>query len=138
MIAPLVRWTLTIGAILWFPIIQPVLEVMLQNEFTTTFRDGLILAVQLLSATYLLKSAAFLGIWFVFLWLVLRWDTQRRVTKLLTRWKALDGAERALSPSSAALRWIDELLDPVRAAREREERLVARADALRGELSKSA
>ena len=138
LIAPLVRWTLTIGAILWFPIVQPVLEVMLRDNFTHTLRDGLILAVQLLGATYLLRSAAFLAIWFLFLWLVLRWNTQRRVNALLARWRRLDGGDSASNPASAALAWVDELLDPIRTARQREEHLATRAETLRRQLEKPA
>jgi hypothetical protein len=95
-----------------------------------------VLGVQLLSATYLLKSAGFLAIWFLFLWLVLRWDTQRKVTRLLHRWRSLDGREDAsMNTSAAAMAWVDELLDPIRTAREREESLVKRADAARKTLA---
>jgi hypothetical protein len=136
--APLVRWGLTIGAVLWFPIVQPVLEVMLRENFVTTVRGALILAVQLLSATYLLKSAGFLAIWFLFLWLVLRWDTQRKVTRLLTRWRSLDRQDAAMNASATALAWVDELLDPIRTAREREESLVKRAEEARKTLGTAA
>src|SRR5262249_30179301 len=106
------RWLLTIGAIVWFPIVQPVLELALNDSLAHTARGALLLAVQLLGATYLLKSAGFLGIWFVFLWLILRWDTQRRVAKMLTRWQEVgddtDTAEttdESLNPAAAALAW---------------------------------
>ena len=137
-IAPLVRWALTLGALLWFPIIQPVLEVFLRDNLVATTRGVVVLAVQLLSAAYLLKSAGFLAIWFLFLWLVLRWDTHRKVTRLLTRWRSLDGHDASLNASAAALRWIDELLDPIRTAREREESLVKRADEARKTLATTA
>jgi GTPase Era involved in 16S rRNA processing len=137
-IAPLIRWLLTIGAVLWFPIIQPVLELFLNDKLAQTLRGGLLLAVQLLGAAYLLKSAAFLAIWFLFLWLVLRWDTQRRVTKLLRRWQAIDGDAAPLSAPAAVLTWVDELLDPIRLAVEREESLVRRADELRHDRDKPA
>ena len=135
-IAPLFRWLLTIGAVLWFPIIQPVLEVILRDGYIQSIRSALILAVQLLSSAYLLKSAGFLAIWFLFLWLVLRWDTQRKVSRLLTRWRTLgDGQDATMNTSAAALRWVDELLDPIRTAREREESLVKRAEEARKTLS---
>jgi hypothetical protein len=61
------------------------------------------------------------------------------VSKLLTRWRSLDrGQDVTLNPSSAALAWVDELLDPIRSAREREEALVNRADTLRQQLDKPA
>jgi len=137
--APLFRWLLTIGAVLWFPLIQPVLEVILRDGYIQSVKGALILAVQLLSSAYLLKSAGFLAIWFLFLWLVLRWDTQRKVTRLLTRWRSLSDAHDAtMNTSAAALRWVDELLDPIRTAREREESLVKRADEARKLLATTA
>lgn len=132
---PIVRWTLTIGAILWFPIIQPVLEVMLRDNFVHTMRGTLLLAVQLLSATYLLKSAGFLAIWFITLWLVLRWDTYRKVNRLLWRWRSIDGKDAAINASATALSWVDEMLDPIRSAREREESLIGRVTAAREKLA---
>jgi GTP-binding protein EngB required for normal cell division len=137
-IAPLIRWLLTIGAVLWFPIIQPVLEVILRDGYIQSARGAIVLAVQLLSAAYLLKSAGFLAIWFLFLWLVLRWDTQRKVTRLLHRWRSLDGQDASMNTSAAALAWVDELLDPIRTAREREESLVKRADEARKTLATTA
>jgi hypothetical protein len=138
----LMRWLLTVGAVLWFPIVQPVLErVLLRETMGQSARGALLLLVQLLGATYLLKSAAFLLIWFAVLWLILRWDTQRRVSRMLASWQAIeaDGEEDAtLSPSAAALAWVDELLDPIRAARQREEALVQRAESLRKQLDKPA
>jgi len=44
-------------------------------------RHSALLIVQLLSAAYLLRSAAFLAIWFLVIWLVIRWDTQRRIMR---------------------------------------------------------
>ena len=51
---PLVRWLLTIGAILWFPIVQPVLELFLSGSLVQTTKGFVLLAVQLLlsSAIY--------------------------------------------------------------------------------------
>jgi hypothetical protein len=134
-IMPIVRWTLTIGAILWFPIVQPLAELFLRDTMVQTVRGGLLLAVQLLGATYLLKSAAFLGIWFLALWLILRWDTQRKVTRLLTRWRSADGDDATTNLAAAVIAWADELLDPIHTAREREESLARRADEVRKQLT---
>src|SRR5207249_1212563 len=68
--APL-RWLLTIGAALWFPIVQPIAEALLQAGPMHSLREIALLVVKVLSGTYLLQSAAFLVIWFVFLWLYL-------------------------------------------------------------------
>jgi hypothetical protein len=63
------RWLLTVGALLWFPFIQPILELALQDGWLAATAHIGLLAVQLLSATYLLTTAAFLSIYFVALWL---------------------------------------------------------------------
>ena len=135
---PLVRFALTIGAIAWFPIVQPVLELLLKDSLAKTLQGAALLAVQLLSATYLLKSAAFLAIWFLLLWLILRWDTQRRVGRLLARWRRVDGVDSSTSLAAAVVAWTDELLNPIHRAREREESLATRTDELRRQLTDQA
>jgi GTP-binding protein EngB required for normal cell division len=129
-IAPLFRWLLTIGALLWFPLVQPILELGLQDTLNQSVRGLLLLIVQLLGVTYLLKSAAFLALWYLVLWMYLRWDTQRRVTKLLSRWRSAERAEAGINATAAVLAWVDELLDPIRAAREKEEALAKRTEVL--------
>ena len=74
------RTLLTVGALLWFPIIQPLLEAFLDGH---TIRNLAFFAVRLFGVTYLLKSVTFLAIYFSLLWLILRWDTQRRIDKFL-------------------------------------------------------
>lgn len=135
---PIVRWMLTIGAILWFPIIQPVLEVFLKGSLVQTAAGLGLLAVQLLSAAYLLKSAAFLAIWLLSLWLILRWDTQRRVNGLLARWRRPDGDDPSINLAAVVVTWSDSLFDPIRSAREREESLARRTQELRKRLADSA
>jgi hypothetical protein len=110
--APL-RWLVTIGALIWFPVAQPILQAMLAPTWGGLGREFALLAVQLLSAAYLLKSASFLIIYFAVLWAVLRWDTRRRVIRLLTSWANAD-AEPRLSLSAQTMQWIDDLLAPVR------------------------
>ena len=133
---PLVRWTLTIGAMLWFPLIQPVLEVFLKGGLVQTGTGIALLVVQLLSAAYLLKSAAFLGIYFLVLWLMLRWNTQRRVSRLLSRWRRVgEDSDATVNLAAAVMSWCDELLDPVRVARQREEQLAQQADEAKQKLT---
>ena len=127
---PIIRWLLTIGALVWFPIAQPVLERFLNGSLVTAAPKLALLAVELLSAAYLLKSAAFLAIWFFALWLILRWDTQRRVTKLLARWRRADGQDASINLAAIVLGWCDGLLDPIHHARERDESFARRADEL--------
>ena len=130
-ISPLFRWALTIGAILWFPFIQPVLHLMLAGGLKTSGIELARLIVELLGVTYLLKNVTFLLIWFVVLWAILRWDTQRRVERLLNRWKSTASMEDPTSLSGQVLGWIDELIEPIRVQRARIEAIVSRVDQAR-------
>jgi hypothetical protein len=107
------RWLLTLGALIWFPIAQPIVEAMLAPGWTGLSRDFLLLAVQILSAAYLLKSIGFLMIYFLCLWALLRWQTRRRVLRLLQDWSRED-ADPALSLPAQSLQWMNELLTPLR------------------------
>jgi hypothetical protein len=103
-IAPIV----TLGAALWFPVVQPVLEIVLQNDLTGFTKQSVLLVVQLLGATYLIKSVGFLAIYFIALWMWLRWLAYRRVDRLLRA--ATDSAH----PAAAVVTWSQHLLDPLR------------------------
>jgi hypothetical protein len=127
--APL-RWLLTIGALLWFPIVQPILHVFLTDGIETTPRKLAGLIVGILSGTALLKNVSFLALWFLVIWLALRWNTQRRVSRLLSKWKSANYPDRSLNLTAQTLDWMSELLDPIRRTRERMESVVARAGAL--------
>ncbi len=127
--APL-RWAMTIGALLWFPLIQPLLEAMLQRGYAATARDLVLLAVQLLGVNYLLRSAVFLLIYFVALWLGLRWHTHRRVRRLLERWRRGGSVDSSLSLEAQTLNWTHSLIEPIRAARGRIKLVISRMEAL--------
>lgn len=134
-IAPLARWILTIGALLWFPIVQPVLQDWLNVRFAWYEWQPIARAiVRVLGADYLLKSAGFLAIYYIVLWLALRWNTQRRVAKMLARWKLADDPNPDLNLAAQSLEWVESLTDPIRAAHERAADLANRADKLRTEL----
>jgi hypothetical protein len=122
------RTLLTIGALLWFPIVQPLLEAFLAGH---PMRDLTLLAVRLLGVTYLLKTVAFLAIYYTLLWLILRWDTQRRIDKFLWRWQESRNIDPTLSLTGQAVEWLNELLTPIRSATERLETVVQRADELK-------
>ena len=128
-----VRWLLTIGALLWFPFVQPVLEILLQKGPEPIMKQTALLAVQLLGATYLLRSAGFLIIWFLVLWLYLRWDTSRRVGRLLARWRRAGTTDASLNLATTTLVWVDDLIDPISEAREQAEAIVQRTNKLRGQ-----
>jgi hypothetical protein len=138
-IAPLIRGLLTIGALLWFPFVQPVLQMILTSHSAfSTVRDAGILVVQVISAESLLKNAVFLIIWYLLIWSLLRWGTRRRVDKLLTRWRSAEYADDSLNLTTCTLAWIDELLEPIRTARQTTDDLAQRVEELRGELVKQA
>ena len=133
-----IRWLLTIGALLWFPFVQPILEALLAGGAGKTTRELLYLGVQMLGVTYLLKNVTFLIIWFAVLWLVVRWGTHRRASRLLQRWGG--GGARLDDPMSLpgqVIQWMDDLLDPIRRHRERVEAVVRRADEMRASLSRA-
>ncbi len=129
------RWLLTIGALLWFPIVQPMLEAILPQKESITFAQTLGILVSVLGVNYLLKSVTFLAIWFVVLWLALRWNTQRRVSKLLTGWKQADELDPDLNLATQAIEWTEALTSPIAKAHERTAALAQRADALRKQLA---
>ncbi len=132
-ISALVRWTLTIGALLWFPFVQPVLEVALQPGFSQTTQELIALVVKVLGATYLLTTLSFLLIWFVVLWLALRWTTSRAVQRVLTGW----GRRKVMTDldlSQQVAMWMDELASPVRVELERVERVKKGVETARGAL----
>lgn len=109
LIAPVV----TLGTALWFPIVQPILQIVLEEDITSMTRESLLLIVKLLSATALVQSVAFLAIYFVALWMWLRWLAYRRVDRALRR------ASDADHPAAVVLTWTNELLQPIRARAER-------------------
>ena len=104
LLAPLV----TLGAALWFPIVQPVLELYLSGTVADVSRQSILLIVRLLGAEYLIRSVGILAIYFVALWMLLRWASYRRVDR------ALRESTDATHPAAAVLAWSTRLLDPLR------------------------
>jgi hypothetical protein len=134
-IAPLVRVLLTIGALLWFPIVQPVLSTVLAGGSTLhSLSDAAIVLVTILSAQLLLMNTALLLLWYLMIWSLLRWNAGRRVAKLLSRWKTAEQADPSLNLSTQTLAWIESLLEPIHSARVTVEKLAERAEFLRAEL----
>jgi hypothetical protein len=129
--APL-RWLLTIGAILWFPFVQPAMEAMLVNNSPdwSIIHDASKLTrliVQIVSVNQLLQSLEFLLLYFFLLWVILRWHTQRRVAKFAAKWRD-DSSD--LSLTMQTISWLDELLLPVRDAKEKVQGLAERRRAI--------
>jgi hypothetical protein len=86
------------------------------------------MAVRIFSVNELLQNLTFLVMYFFLLWIILRWDAQRRVARFAGRWKS-DTSE--LGVTAQTLRWLDDLLQPVREARRQAESLAKRAEGLR-------
>jgi hypothetical protein len=132
----LLRGLLTIGALLWFPFIQPLAESWLANRATASQpaapQQGFpLLFVRLLSLNNLIGTLTSLLIYFAVLWLILRWDTRRRVDRQFARWKRLESLDPSLNLTARTLEWLSALVSPIREARERMEALARRVEALR-------
>jgi hypothetical protein len=132
LLAPL-RWLLTIGAVLWFLFVQPVLAVMLQQDVFAMSRQTLRVVVEMLSVAHLLQCALFLLIWLGALWCGLRFSTSKRVGRMIERWKT-SGPDDELSLAGQTALWVDDLLDPIHQRRQRVESLCTRADRLSSQL----
>jgi GTPase Era involved in 16S rRNA processing len=124
---------LTIGAILWFPIAQPILEIALQQNITSFSRELALKIVQLLGTTFLLKNLTFLLLWFAVLWAIVRGRTHRRVSRMISRWQSDPKLDPSLSFAGQTLAWIDQLLDPIQRHQEEMDSLIARIEKIREE-----
>jgi len=124
-----IRWLLTIGAVLWFPFVQPMLSGALTNPLSiSSVAAAAALLIEVLSADYLLKSTVFLFIWFLVLWLALRWNTQRKVARLVRRWALTDVSDPSVNLTTQIMQWMEDLLAPIRASEERFESLAKRVE----------
>jgi hypothetical protein len=128
------RWLLTIGAVLWFPFVQPFLATMMDKSDGSSWsifhwtHEMTLLVVRIFSVNELLQSLTFLCMYFFILWLILRWDTQRRVAKFAGRWKS-DSSDLSLTVQT--MNWLDDLLRPIHTAHEQASNLADRAAKLR-------
>ncbi len=122
-----IRWLFTIGALLWFPFVQPVLELLLPTGKWPDVWDLTAMLVRVLSVQILLESAVFVILWFFVLWLVLRWQTQRKVERLLNRPRTADVMG---TPHQATIEWLDGLLQPIQRRIERIESVLHRVKQL--------
>src|SRR6185436_13985316 len=132
-IAPLFRVLLTVGAVLWFPIVQPLLEIALQQHITSFTRELALKVVQLLGTTFLLKNLVFLLLWFAVLWAIVRAGTHARVARLIARWQKDPNLDPSLSFTAQTLEWIDQLLDPIQRHQDQIDGLISRIEKLRAQ-----
>ena len=127
------RGLLTVGALIWFPFVQPILIVFMANKSVNPPSGqpsiGLLL-VQTLSITNLLSTLTFFAIYYSLLWVILRWDTQRRIAKQFIRWQRADG-DSDQNLAARVVDWLDQLVQPIRKVRQESSELTARIEKLR-------
>jgi GTPase Era involved in 16S rRNA processing len=121
------RWLLTIGAALWFPFIQPICQTLLTKDLTHSTHDIVLLTVNIFSVNELLQNLTFLTMYFFLLWIILRWDTQRRIGRLARKWKSVSSE---MSLEVVAVGWLDDLTQPIRSKYETAKSLAERAQKL--------
>ncbi len=127
-LAPL-RWLLTVGVILWFVIVQPIVQVVVPKD-QWSWTEILQEAVALLSAQSLLASLGIVVGYLVLLWGFLRMRAYRRVA----RWRRRLGRESShaeSSPAAQTMLWTSELLAPLQARHDELARLATDAAKLR-------
>jgi hypothetical protein len=107
-LAGLGRWLVTIGAAIWFPIVQPILQIVLSTTSPWSWPTAGYTIVSLLSGEKLLQDALFLVIWYVLLWLLIRYRTYGQVRKWLAN--STDGP---LNLTTTAIGWMDDLVSPL-------------------------
>ncbi len=106
-----IRWILTIGAAIWFAIVQPLMSALL-----TTLNPALDLAtlrevVGLLSGEHLLQGLIFAMLWLVLIWVMLRYSSHRWAMALLDRIdQNLDDADQL---DRVVQQWCDLRLEPL-------------------------
>ncbi len=130
----LIRFSLTIGVAVWFVVAQPFLELFLTDRKLERIA---LIAVQIFSVAYLLRSLLFLAGYYCVLWLLLRWRTQRQVERGLRR-RTRRIPDLTAQLSTVVLEWVGDLLTPLRRARERLEALIAQTRELRSEFDRAA
>ncbi|MGF1634596.1 MAG: GTPase [Phycisphaerae bacterium] len=127
-LGPLCRWLLTVGVLVWFPIVQPVAAILLSPVSTDAgLIDTAYRVVTLLGAGPILQSLALVSIWFVALWLLLRAGATRKVRRLL----AGDGRADPDTLAGEVYTWLDALLSPLKQRLDRLARLEDQVTTLR-------
>ncbi|NLX12443.1 MAG: GTPase domain-containing protein [Phycisphaerales bacterium] len=128
------RILITWGALLWFPFVQPVLEAYLADG---SLRNFALLFVRVLGATYLLQNVGLLAVYFLVIWLILKWHTQRHVDRLLEKWKEADEQDPEQSLAGTIMIWVQRMLAPISRTRQRMALLLQQSAELRRKLSSS-
>ncbi len=127
-----VRWLLTVGVVLWFVIVQPLLTIFLPQDTTGwSFSEFVIEAVALLSAQALLASAGFVVGYLLILWGAIRMKAYRDVAAWRKRLGKSNSQDADASPAAQTMIWMQELLDPLQQRHNRLAALATKAETLR-------
>lgn len=105
------RLLLTLGAVVWFPLGQPLLLAYLSEEGLRSIPLAL---VALFGVSHLLQSAALLAVYFILLWAIVRWNAGRKVERLFAQWRDPGNSSTETSLYGAAEVWLSDLVLPVR------------------------
>ena len=106
------RWLLTVGAAVWFILVQPMVKILLDmGEFRLW--DLLRQAVEILSASMLLTSVGFVLLYLLVLWGVLRFNTYTKVAAWRRRMLRGDGEPPETSLAAQTVEWMQSLLSPL-------------------------
>ena len=132
-LAPL-RWLLTVGVVLWFVVIQPIVAVVVPKDEWSWTEIGQE-AVALLSAQSLLASAGIVVTYLLLLWGILRMRAYRSVAKWRRKMNR-DTADAEASPAAQTMRWTEELLAPLQARHDELKKLSVAAARLRQQAAK--
>ena len=123
------RSLLTVGALAWFLFFQPLL--LLLCEPHAAGGGGIFYRLaKTFTPTEFINAAVFLIVYLTVLWLLLRWDTQRRLHGYFASWRRPEG-DASLNLTACTLQWLGGLVDPIRDELSRYEAAIGRIEALR-------
>ncbi len=106
-----IRWLLTVGVVVWFAVVQPLLEVFVPRDewsWTELLRE----AVLLLNAQTLLASIGFCISYLIIVWVAVRLRAYKLVAR--QRRKLLAAEDDEASPAHQVVAWTADLLRPLR------------------------
>ncbi len=132
-LAPL-RWLLTVGAALWFILLQPVVWTAM-NLATFSWAALVREFVRIISAEMLLTNVGFVLVYLLVLWGVLRYSAHGRVAAARRRMASADADHPEASPAAQTVEWMQSLLSPLERRHAELADLATRADHLRDELT---
>ena len=125
-----IRWLLTVGVVIWFVLVQPLLVIFLP-ERDWSWMELVQEAVALLSAQSLLASLGIVVAYLVFLWAAIRIKAYRRVAAWRKKLARADADDAEASPAAQTLLWLEDLLAPLQRRHDQLADLQRQAQALR-------